>query len=129
MTMFGDMATSAAVMFAAMFDRTCNVERVTEASDGQGGQTESWAALYSSVPCLVIPQGMKEETEAGRVRSYVSYKVKTPTLAADGTYLAITGKHRLAVAASSPFPAMTLLIDGAPTVEGLYYEIDAKHYN
>jgi hypothetical protein len=126
---FTSAATRLAVKAAFAFPRTCNVEQVAETTDGQGGQTEGWSTLYTSVPCLLVPLGMREEVEAGRVRSYSAYRVRTPALKTDGTFIAITGKHRLVVAASSPYPAMTLLIDGAPTVAGINYEIDAKHYN
>lgn len=131
MTKWSDASGRFAVKAASSFPDTLNVEQVTETPDGQGGQTENWSTLYSGVPCLLTPKPTRstEEVEGGRVRSFTEYEVLTPALKSDGASMIITGKHRLTVQARTPFPAKTLLIDGAPDAQGLYYLIKAKHYN
>jgi hypothetical protein len=55
------------------------VRKVTNASDGQGGQTETWADRATNVPCRLTRALTRGETPQGeRVVHLGSYKLALP---------------------------------------------------
>ena len=56
---------------ADYFPDTCTIQTVSLASDGMGGQTETWANTYTGVSCRLMPQqrGQGEELQANQVQA------------------------------------------------------------
>ena len=54
---------------------TCTLQTRTLASDGMGGQTETWANTYTGVACRVSPQqvGRGESIQANQVAATTSW--------------------------------------------------------
>lgn len=76
---------------------TCTIERATQASDGQGGQTDTWTNLATGVPCRIRrPNGGQETEIANRLTSAVSW-VLVLTYSQD-----VTLRDRILVTSQAP---------------------------
>ncbi len=47
--------------FPSLMNSSMTVDRVTRTSDGHGGSTPSWAALYTNAPCRLQPMSGEEQ--------------------------------------------------------------------
>ena len=59
----------------ALLRERIDIEDVTTVADSFGGQTESWAATYSSVPAQVRPVKGREDESQGRTRTLQTYLI------------------------------------------------------
>lgn len=78
---------------AQLFPDTCNILSVTNTSDGQGNQTETWGTASTYVPCRVDYNTGKETFTAGAITPYQSAVI---SMAYDET---ITTANRVQVGA------------------------------
>ena len=63
---------------------TCTIQTVSYASDGMGGQTETWANTHTSVNCRLMPQrsARGEQAQGDQVQAETSWVL---TVAQDQT--------------------------------------------
>lgn len=57
---------------------TCSILSVTSTPDGMGGQTETWTAVYSNVPCRLDMQTGREQAVGGGWQPYTKYMMSLP---------------------------------------------------
>ena len=57
---------------------TCNILSVSLASDGQGGQVETWGTATASVACRLDPERGRELQAGGAVQSFNTYVLTMP---------------------------------------------------
>lgn len=61
------------------FDKTCTIRKVTNSSDSQGGQSETWADRSTNVPCRLTRSLTRGETFiADRVMHDSNYVLALP---------------------------------------------------
>lgn len=77
MTVFGDRFVAVADRMMTRFKSgsLATVQRKTEVSDGMGGFTTTWANLYVSIECAVIPMSGDEIEEAARLNYKATHNV------------------------------------------------------
>jgi len=57
---------------------TCNILSVTQASDSQGGYTETWGTATASVSCRLDKRSGREAVSAGAVRTFGTWVLTLP---------------------------------------------------
>jgi SPP1 family predicted phage head-tail adaptor len=49
------------------------IQNYTDASDGQGGVTRTWANTYTNVPCRLAPKSSHTQTEGGQYQAVTGW--------------------------------------------------------
>lgn len=57
---------------------TCDILSMTKVSDGQGGQTTTWAAASSGVACRLDMQQGREMVAGGALQPFTSFVLSLP---------------------------------------------------
>lgn len=61
-----------------LFPDFCNLLSLTPASDGQGGQDQTWGTVSKNVPCRVDQMVGAERITDGSVRAFTSLELAIP---------------------------------------------------
>lgn len=80
---------------------TCNVQRLTRASDGAGGWTQVWATVATGVACRLTPTGGHENVLASKIGEISTWTVTLPHATS------VTAKDRLVLSGRTFYVSST----------------------
>jgi hypothetical protein len=130
MALFDELQTVVTSVFGSRAPDTCDVLRVTAASDGAGGQPARAAAPVgpTGIPCFYEPKKSWERTGADKLESVADYVVYLP-VTHNSTLVEVAGRDQIRVAARGNQPARTFQVTGVEQIQGVIVQVRAVLLN